>query len=57
MAGYGSVCTFAERLGDPQAADLLRQTLDEERAAEGKLTQLAASQVNASAVQSGGANF
>jgi ferritin-like metal-binding protein YciE len=49
MAGYGTVRTFAARLGHPDIAQLLQQTLDEERAADKKLTAIAESEVNASA--------
>jgi len=41
MAGYGSVRTFARRLGLGQIADTLQMTLDEETAADKKLTQVA----------------
>lgn len=43
IAGYGCVRTFARLLGDEEAADLLQQTLDEEAAADRKLTELAGS--------------
>jgi len=46
MAGYGTVRTFAEQLGFSDAAQLLQQTLDEEVAADQKLTQLAETRVN-----------
>ena len=41
MAGYGTARTFAEQLGEDEAADLLQQTLDEEKEADEKLTELA----------------
>jgi ferritin-like metal-binding protein YciE len=41
MAGYGCVRTYAELLGDRAAVKLLQETLDEEAAADKKLTQLA----------------
>jgi len=41
MAGYGCVRTYAELLGEKSAAKLLQQTLDEEGAADKKLTTLA----------------
>ena len=50
MAGYGCVRTFAHLLGDDHAADLLQQTLDEEGAADKKLTKLAETVINAEAV-------
>jgi ferritin-like metal-binding protein YciE len=40
MAGYGCVRTYAELLGEKAAAKLLQQTLNEEGAADKKLTQL-----------------
>jgi len=41
MAGYGSVRTWAQQLGQKEIADLLQQTLDEEEETDHKLTQLA----------------
>jgi ferritin-like metal-binding protein YciE len=41
MAGYGCVRTYAELLGNKQAAKTLQKTLDEEGATDKKLTQLA----------------
>jgi len=41
MAGYGCVRTFAQLLGDDEAANLLQQTLNEEGETDKKLTQLA----------------
>lgn len=41
IAGYGTVRTYAELLGFDKAANLLQQTLDEEAAADVKLTELA----------------
>ena len=46
MAAYGTARTWAKQLGDHEAADLLQQTLDEEGAADKKLTELAESGVN-----------
>lgn len=40
MAGYGSVRTWAQLLGQKEIADLLQRTLDEEGEADHKLTQL-----------------
>jgi len=53
IAGYGTVRTFAELLGDDEAVNLLQQTLDEEKETDEKLTELA-KQVNAQAMNSGG---
>ncbi|MGL4513083.1 MAG: ferritin-like domain-containing protein [Lacipirellulaceae bacterium] len=50
MAGYGCVRTFAKLLGMSEATELLQQTLDEEGAADQKLTDLAESVINAEAV-------
>ena len=46
MAGYGSVRTWAKQLGLNDVANLLQQTLDEEKATDKKLTDLAESMVN-----------
>ncbi|MEP6730937.1 MAG: ferritin-like domain-containing protein [bacterium] len=49
MAGYGSVRTWAEQLGYQNHVTLLQQTLDEEKAADRLLTQIAESSLNADA--------
>ncbi len=41
MAGYGTVRTYAQLLGETAAMKLLQQTLDEEGDADKQLTQLA----------------
>ena len=41
MAGYGTVRTYAELLGFDEAAKLLEETLNEEKAADEKLSELA----------------
>lgn len=46
IASYGSMVTLAKVLGFNEAAQLLQQTLDEEKAADKKLTQLAESFIN-----------
>lgn len=46
MAGYGTARALAQRLGFAEAAILLQETLDEEKAADQKLTFIAESQVN-----------
>ena len=43
IAGYGCVSTYAKILGEDQAASLLRQTLEEEKETDEKLTELAGS--------------
>ncbi len=54
IAGYGTVCTYAEMLGHQQAVQLLRQTLEEEKAADKKLTALAERLINVEAVRTAG---
>jgi ferritin-like metal-binding protein YciE len=46
MASYGTVRTWAEMLGEDDAADLLQQTLDEEGETDKRLTELAEEIVN-----------
>jgi ferritin-like metal-binding protein YciE len=46
IAGYGTVRTFAQRLGRQDAARLLQETLDEEAATDKKLTALAERSIN-----------
>ena len=46
MAGYGSARSFARQINRQDLADLLQQTLDEEGAADHKLTDLAVANVN-----------
>ena len=43
IAGYGCVSTYAKLLGEDEAASLLRETLQEEKDTDEKLTQLAES--------------
>ena len=47
IAGYGSLCTYAEVLGETEARGLLDETLQEEKAADEKLSQIAESNINA----------
>ena len=51
MAVYGSLVSFAQQLGLQDAAQMLQQTLDEEKAADAKLTQIAETAVNRRATQ------
>jgi ferritin-like metal-binding protein YciE len=51
IAAYGTARTYARTLGNEDAARLLQQTLDEEGETDKKLTQLAESRVNRSAMQ------
>ena len=46
IAGYGTLRTFAERLGYDEAARILQKTLDEEGAADKKLSSIAESSIN-----------
>ncbi|MFH5804826.1 ferritin-like domain-containing protein [Alienimonas sp. DA493] len=46
IAGYGCLVHFANRLGQHEAARLLQETLDEEGAADKKLTAIAEGSVN-----------
>ena len=51
MAGYGTVRTFAERLGRTEDARLLQETLDEEGQADELLTKIAEQVVNVDAAR------
>ena len=46
IAGYGSAQTWARQLGHTQAADLLEETLQEEKEADAELTDIAETLVN-----------
>jgi ferritin-like metal-binding protein YciE len=46
IAGYGVARTFAEKLGERDAADLLQKTLEEEGLADTALTRLAERRLN-----------
>jgi ferritin-like metal-binding protein YciE len=50
IAGYGTVRTYAELLGMDEAANLLQQTLDEEKETDRKLSSIAES-VNVEAAE------
>ncbi|HEY1172462.1 MAG TPA: ferritin-like domain-containing protein [Verrucomicrobiae bacterium] len=52
IASYGTLCAWAEMLELEDAVDLLKETLDEEKAADEKLTELAESLANAKAESS-----
>jgi len=47
---YGTLSSWAKQLGRDDCAELLASTLDEEKAADDKLTSLATSRVNAEAI-------
>ena len=51
MAAYGSLVTLAKELGHADAAKLLQENLQEEKAADAKLNELALKEINKRAVQ------
>ena len=51
ISRYGTLRTWAEQLGVPDAASLLQETLDEEEATDQALTELATSVINLEAEQ------
>lgn len=51
MATYGTLATWARAMGHDDAAELLEGILDEEKAADEKLTQLAESGINEAAAE------
>jgi ferritin-like metal-binding protein YciE len=51
IASYGSLITVANSLGYTEAAELLKETLAEEKATDEKLSQIALSKVNQDALQ------
>ena len=51
IAAYGTARTLAELLGNDEAAELLQQTLDEEKETDEKLTELAMSEINVEAAE------
>ncbi len=53
IAGYGTARALAAVLGYEEAVELLTQTLEEEKATDGKLTELAENIVNADAAEAG----
>ena len=50
IAGYGSVIAYAELLGESEQASLLKETLEEEKETDEKLTELA-KEINVQAQQ------
>jgi ferritin-like metal-binding protein YciE len=54
IATYGTLAYFAELLGEEKAKELLGQTLEEEKAADEKLTTIAKSRVNRDALVEAG---
>ena len=51
MAAYGTARTFAEQLGNTEAAQLLEQTLEEEKEADEKLTEISESLLSGMSAQ------
>ena len=51
IAGYGTVRTYAELLGDKEAAKLLQTTLQEEEETDKELTKVAKSAINVAAAK------
>jgi ferritin-like metal-binding protein YciE len=49
MAAYGTLVAWAQAMGHEEAAKLLQQTLDEEKAADSKLSSLAEAGINRTA--------
>lgn len=52
IAAYGTVCAFAEELGETEQASLLNETLEEEKETDEKLSKLA-ERINAQANEAG----
>ena len=52
MAAYGTLVAWARGMGHDDAADLLQETLDEEKAADEKLSSLAEGGINQEAAES-----
>lgn len=50
IASYGTLCAFAKTLGENEVVKLLEKTLNEEKEANDKLTQIAESSVNEEAL-------
>jgi ferritin-like metal-binding protein YciE len=51
IASYGTIATFAKMLGEKEALKLFLQTLEEEKATDLKLTEVAEGMVNEKAAQ------
>jgi ferritin-like metal-binding protein YciE len=54
IAAYGTARTLAQTLGNNEIADLLEETLEEEKEADERLTQIAESSINAEAASEEG---
>jgi len=51
IARYGTMCRWAELIGQKQAAKLLKETLAEEEATDVSLTQIAEGSANQAALK------
>ena len=51
IAAYGTIAALAKAAGQQEIADLMAQTLQEEKQADERLTQLAESELNPAAIQ------
>ncbi len=51
IAGYGTVCAYAKRLGDKKGAEILHRIAQEEGDTDQKLTMLAEQVINPAAMQ------
>ena len=49
IATYGTLCAYAKILGEPEAVEILLETLKEENAADKKLSEIAESSINIAA--------
>lgn len=49
IAGYGTVCTYAKQLGQREILEMLHTTLEEEKATDMKLTDIAETKINVKA--------
>jgi ferritin-like metal-binding protein YciE len=56
IATYGTICAILKAMGEDKAAQLMAQTLQEEKKTDEDLTQLAESEVNPAALGRGAAN-
>ncbi len=54
IATYGTLCAFAQILGEAEAADLLKQTLEEEKQADKRLSEIAYQSINLGAAHEDG---
>ncbi|MFM9911199.1 MAG: ferritin-like domain-containing protein [Chitinophagaceae bacterium] len=50
IATYGTLCAFAKTLGEHDAAEMLLETLNEEKEADEKLTEIAEMSINVEAL-------